>query len=120
MPLPFWRCLVPGVRTSCPKVLESAKDFKGTIDIGDYFNRDGDYHFFQLADQMVYFDKIVAFLNAAQFGSVALQFNLCFGSNSKESFFRLNDTKVGDKHSNECSSAVLIQDPGPGSSDFTD
>ena len=120
MPLPFWRCLVPGVRTSCPKVLESAKDFKGTIDIGDYFNRDGDYHFFQLADQMVYFDKIVAFLNAAQFGSVALQFNLCFGSNSKESFFRLNDTKVGDKHSNECSSAVLIQNPGPGSSNFTD
>ena len=99
--------------------LESEKDFQGTIDIGDYVKKDGNYHFFQLADQLVYFDNILEFLNAAQFGSLASQLNHCFGNNSKESFFRLNGTKVGEKHSNDCFSAVLIQDLGPGSSDST-
>ena len=87
------------------------KDYSEVIDIGQFLEDDGNIHFFQFANQMVYFDNILEFLGAAQFEAFSLRFNLCFGTRTRDvaSLFKLNGTTVGDGSSEDCKSSILIQ-----------
>ena len=91
--------------------LNDFKDHSEVIDIGQFLEEDGRIHFFQFANQMVYFDNILEFLGAAQFESFSLRFNLCFGTSTRDlaSLFKLQGTRVGDGSSEDCKSSILIQ-----------
>ena len=91
--------------------LNDFKDHSEVIDIGQFLEEDGRIHFFQFANQMVYFDNILEFLGAAQFEAFSLRFNLCFGTSTRDlaSLFKLSGTRVGDGSSEDCKSSILIQ-----------
>ena len=76
---------------------------KADIFIKHYVQNDGSLHLFQLANQMVYFERLLSYLGANQFEYFYLRNNFCIGKESRKSnVFTVKDTI-------KCSSLLLVQ-----------
>lgn len=76
---------------------------KADIFIKHYVQNDGSLHLFQLANQMVYFERLLSYLGANQFEYFYLRNNFCIGKESRKSnVFIVKDTI-------KCSSLLLVQ-----------
>ena len=78
---------------------------KADIFINHYVRNDGSIHLFQLANQMVYGERLLAYLGANQFENFHLRNNFCIGKDS-------SGTNVFTVKNTKCSSLLLVQETG--------